>query len=394
VITMEHPLVSVSGSRARRVLLWGAGRMAERALERLQGAVTLSGVIHNLPGGPSGSWKGLRVSTADAALSLEGRPYVIVCTMFVTEIAPVLAKYGLQRLEDWCLLDEALEALTLTDLSRQQQRWRARLTSPTPVTLHDLGRYDDEFWLWLNSQGSTDPVTRGLVASMPPESVQLRLTGSSGANSLTHGFNQYRIMKGLAERAGVSLRDARRILDFGCGYARIARFFTKDAPDASFIGVDVDESLVGWCRTHLPFGEWQIVPSLPPTTLPSGECTLIVSFSVFTHLSEASQAAWLEELHRWLAPGGIAVVTLWTHPSTSREYHLPHFPEYERLTAEFEAGQFCYSNLCYREGSTYGEAFVPRAYVERTWSRLFDIVEWRNDDPWSPSQTHVALRRR
>jgi SAM-dependent methyltransferase len=392
-MTTLHPLVTAAESGARPLWLWGTGRMAEAAVERFDGAVAVSGVIHNLPGGPSGSWKGLPVMTADAALSHGERPYVVVCTMFVDSVAPLLAQHGLQPGEDWCVLDDALHALTLTSLSRQQRRWCARLDSPTPPTLHDLADYDDEFWLWLNLQGADDPLTRGLVQPLPPESVQTRLTGSSGANSLTHGFNQYRIMKGLAERAGLSLRHARRILDFGSGYARISRFFQKDAPDASFVGVDVDQGLVDWSGTHLSFGDWQIVPSLPPTTLPGGECSLIVSFSVFTHLSEASQQAWLEELHRWLEPGGVAVVTLWTHPSTSREYHLPHFPEYERLIEEFEAGRFCYSNLRYSRMSTYGEAFVPRAHVERTWTRLFDIVEWRGDEPWSPSQTHVALRK-
>jgi SAM-dependent methyltransferase len=281
--------------------------------------------------------------------------------------------------------------MALTD---QLTQWLGRLASGRPLTFRDLTDVTDDFWMWLNIQPPDDPVTAGLTARLPPADVQERLTGFSGSVSVTHGFNQYCIMKRLARRAGVDLATARRILDFGCGYARILRFFTRDSPDASFVGVDVSALLIDWCRTHLAFGSWSVVPSLPPTGLPANECSLIVSFSVFTHLSEASQALWLEEFHRWLEPGGVAVVTLWTDPSKSLDYHRPHFPDWPGLTADFAAGRFCYSNRCYGDTSTYGEAFVPRAYVERRWTRWFDVVEWLADDPRSPSQTHVALRKR
>jgi SAM-dependent methyltransferase len=377
------------------VLLWGTGSLGQFALDRLRDTVVFAAAIDNSLARPVGPWRGLKVMTAaDALVEGSPRPYVIVATMFLADVMPELERRGYRHDVDWCHAEEAMTGLCPGALADQLTEWRGQLAAARRLTFHDLAVLSDDFWLWLNVQPPGDPVTAGLVAPLPPADVQECLTGFAGSVSVAHGFNQYRIMKGLAERAGIDFATARQILDFGCGYARILRFFTRDSPDATFVGVDVSEMLIDWCRTHLPFGRWSVVPSLPPTRLPADECSLIVAFSVFTHLSEASQALWLEELHRWLEPGGVALVTLWTDPSKSIDYHRPHFPDWAGLTADFEAGRFCYSNRCYGETSTYGEAFVPRRYVERCWTRWFDVVEWLADDPRSPSQTHVALRKR
>jgi SAM-dependent methyltransferase len=379
----------------RPVLLWGTGRQGELALEQFGATIDFAGVIHNLPMPAGGSWKGLsRLTPRDALVEGPPRPFVIVATMFVEAVTPELERHGFVHGPDWCTVEEAMAAACPPAMAGQLAAWRTRVDAGRPLTFRDLAGFDDEFWLWLNLRGADDALSGGLVAPLPEPDVQRNLTGTAGGASLIHGFNQFRLMRGLAERAGLDLSRARQIVDFGCGYGRIVRFFTKDAPDARVVGLDIEESLVAWCRAQLRFGDWQIVPSLPPTSLPAGESSLVIAFSVFTHLSEESQAAWLAEIDRWLEPGGVAVVTLWTHPSRSRQYHEPHFPDYASLTADVDAGRFCYSNLRYGATSTYGEAFVPRAHVDRVWTKWFDVEEWLADHPHSPTQTHVALRKR
>ena len=228
-------------------------------------------------------------ASADPARCLvEGslRPYVIVVMMFLEAVAPELERRGYVHGRDWCHVEEAMAAACPPTLAGQLAAWRTRLDAGRPLTFRDLAGFDDEFWLWLNLRGADDALSGGLVAPLPESDVQRTLTGTAGGVSLTHGFNQFRLMRGLAERAGLDLSRARRIVDFGCGYARIVRFFTKDAPDARFVGLDISESLIASCRSHLRFGDWQIVPSLPPTSLPAGESSLLIAFSGFTHLSE------------------------------------------------------------------------------------------------------------
>jgi SAM-dependent methyltransferase len=392
IATETLAAVRRAAAAGRPMLLWGTGRLADLVIASLGGSTAFSAAINDLPNRPA-VWRGLPVMTsAEALAGAPATPFVVVAAMFLDEIARELQRHGLVREVDWCLA-EANDLQQTQALAEEQARWLAR-TESGPVSRADLSGYSDEFWLWLNLQPPQSAVAGGLVAPLPSDEIQVRLTGTSGLKSLTHGFNQYRLMQQMAGRAGVDWRVARRILDFGSGYGRILRYFAKDAPGAALAGVDVNADFIEWCRAHMPQDEWHLVPSLPPTTVPKARCALVVSFSVFTHLSQASHLAWLEELHGWLEPGGVAVLTLWTHPSTSREYHARHFPDYDGLVAAFEGGEFCYSNLLYGPDATYGEAFVPRSFVERHWTRLFDIVEWLADDPTSPSQTHVAVRKR
>lgn len=96
----------------------------------------------------------------------------------------------------------------------------------------------------------------------------------------------------------------KRVLDFGCGSARVLRHFAGEAADAQFSGCDIDESSIEWATKHLspPFRFFSN-DQKPPLELDSDSLDLIWAMSVFTHISD-TWAEWLVELHRLLAPGG------------------------------------------------------------------------------------------
>lgn len=83
---------------------------------------------------------------------------------------------------------------------------------------------------------------------------------------------------------------------------------------ASFIlspyGTDIDEPAFRWCRRHLPLANWSTNPDLPPTGYEDGFFDFVFALSVFTHLDEALQEAWMTEFRRILKPGGVALITL------------------------------------------------------------------------------------
>ena len=101
-----------------------------------------------------------------------------------------------------------------------------------------------------------------------------------------------------------------RILDFGCGCGRVAAYVMKSAPQSEFCGVDVDAEAVQWCSDHLKGGDFRRTLPNPPLPYPSGYFDVIYCVSVFTHLDEKMQDAWLEELKRVLSPGGILIFTV------------------------------------------------------------------------------------
>jgi SAM-dependent methyltransferase len=81
-------------------------------------------------------------------------------------------------------------------------------------------------------------------------------------------------------------------------------------PASQFFGTDTDPDMIHWCRTSLPFADFRVNPPRPPSTLPRHHFDLIYAVSVFTHLDEAAQLAWLEEFPQLLKPAGQLVLTV------------------------------------------------------------------------------------
>ena len=136
-------------------------------------------------------------------------------------------------------------------------------------------------------------------------------------------------------------------------------------PDASLAGVDVDAPAVAWCARHLP-GRYLAIQPAPPLPFPDGSFELIVAVSVFTHLSETDQNAWLAELARVLAPGGVFVVS--TH-SPELAYLRP---DITAAAAELESKGFLFGagHGAFNENTT----FHSEDYLRRAWAPWFTLL--------------------
>jgi SAM-dependent methyltransferase len=153
------------------------------------------------------------------------------------------------------------------------------------------------------------PVLRTRVAGVPRVSHYLAM-GERIARDVIRRLRE----------AGADPAGFRRILDFGCGCARVARNLPALAPSAALVGVDVDADAVAWCSENLgDLGAFETVPHHPPTTFPSASFDVIVAVSVLTHLPPDMQRAWTAEWARLLAPGGHLLLTL-SHESLREKF--------------------------------------------------------------------------
>jgi SAM-dependent methyltransferase len=101
----------------------------------------------------------------------------------------------------------------------------------------------------------------------------------------------------------------RRVLDFGCGSGKVMRHFLPEAATCELWGCDIDARSVDWINAELsPPLHAFANGEAPPLDVPDGRFDLVWSISVFTHLTD-HWAGWLAELHRVLAPGGLAIVS-------------------------------------------------------------------------------------
>jgi SAM-dependent methyltransferase len=106
------------------------------------------------------------------------------------------------------------------------------------------------------------------------------------------------------------LSGMKRILDWGCGCGRVTAHLMgiEDGPEV--FGCDIDPLAIEWCNRHLKEGAFSVIKPLPPTPYPDAHFDLIVSYSVFTHLTRDVQEAWLQEMQRLLSPRGIFLATV------------------------------------------------------------------------------------
>lgn len=121
---------------------------------------------------------------------------------------------------------------------------------------------------------------------------------------------------------GVDAAGPCRVLDFGCGSGRLLVGWHALGSGHALSGCDINLELVDWSRRNLPGSiDVRLSGPLPPLPYEDAAFDVVFAVSVFTHLSLASQRAWVDELRRVVRPGGALVVTL------HGESYVPHiFP--------------------------------------------------------------------
>lgn len=272
---------------------------------------------------------------------------------------------------------------------------------------------DDETWFWMNTTGrrQREAIAR-LLPEVPEVSIQETYTGSSGDLSLREGFNAYRLFRKCYETHVGPIGSCCGILDFGCGWGRTIRFFLKDLDPEKLSCVDHAPQAIRVCTETNKWCKFTLIEPNPPTPLTSESFGLIYLYSVFSHLPEEMHWNLLKEFHRLLVPGGMLIATTrardFVHycKALRDDPRLDEKPNYirspARIFADVEAtisaydnGQFCYEGYG-SEGrwSFWGEACIPKGYVERRWREIFDVCDYIDGREACPQNVIVARKRR
>jgi SAM-dependent methyltransferase len=219
---------------------------------------------------------------------------------------------------------------------------------------------------------------------IPPASLRIAVAASPDISwFLEAGRRGAASVRGALERAGIDPGELRALLDFGCGCGRVTRHWA--GLPAEIHGCDINPRLVSWCRGHLPFGRFEVTSLAPPLPYADGRFDFAYALSVFTHLPEALQHAWMTELRRVLRPGGLLFLT--THGPRYLEQLTPE----ER--AQFETGQLVVRHE-ERAGSNACGAYHPVGWVRTQLAKGFEIADYvpegATGNPW---QDLYLLRR-
>lgn len=170
----------------------------------------------------------------------------------------------------------------------------------------------------------------------------------------------------ILQRNEIRIGDLEAILDFGCGCGRVLRFW-KELAGVEVHGTDYNTELAAWCERHLPFVRIGTNRLAPPTSYPAARFDLIYALSVFTHLPETAQMAWMSEFHRILRPGGLLLLSL-------------HGAHYIGRLNDQERGQFLAGELVarydYSAGTNLCSVFHPESYVRTHLTQGFAVVDF------------------
>lgn len=157
-----------------------------------------------------------------------------------------------------------------------------------------------------------------------------------------------------------------RILDWGCGPARVIRHLPDLFPSSRCFGTDYNPKTIAWCSAAFEGITFSNNGLMPGLIYEPGYFDLAYGISIFTHLSEEGHHAWLGELNRILKPGGILLLTL--HGNSFRGKLNP------REQFRFDEGHLIVRGRV-REGHRTFTAFHPPDWVN-LWITGFTLLEF------------------
>jgi len=74
------------------------------------------------------------------------------------------------------------------------------------------------------------------------------------------------------------------VLEFGCGWGRIVRFFTRDMEPQRLWGIDCMPLAIDICKQTNPYAQFELVDAFPPTRVAGDAFSMVYAYSVFSHL--------------------------------------------------------------------------------------------------------------
>ena len=210
---------------------------------------------------------------------------------------------------------------------------------------------------------------------VPPAKLRYRVSGSLDKESfLQVGKILAQNIRDLCAIVERDIYSFEHVLDFGCGSGRVMRNFQDTPTSCQFYGTDIDSEQLSWGKKYLPHIRWSTNGYQPPLPFADNTFDLIYAISVFTHLDEESQHAWLRELQRITKPGAIIILTV------HGEYCI------NKLASSYQSRIHSYGFM-FLTGATgrlkldklpdfYQTTFHTQEYIHREWSAYFDVLRY------------------
>lgn len=162
-------------------------------------------------------------------------------------------------------------------------------------------------------------------------------------------------------------KDNIRILEWGCGPARVIRHLQGllKNTNVELYGSDYNTESIKWCKDNIKGIKFYINKLQPPFPFKDNFFDCVYAISVFTHLSETMHFEWIKELRRVVKPQGLIIFT--THGDSVSD----------RLRTD-EIQLYNEGKLVVRgkveEGKKWYLAYHPEEFIKDTLLEGWDVV--------------------
>jgi len=255
---------------------------------------------------------------------------------------------------------------------------------------HAMKNLSDDEYLKLLCRAENEPVINGIqMPGFPDPETQKIMVGSAGGQTLSgEGRIFYDMVKKYAKNFNVPINPNTTILDFGCGFGRMIRFYFKDIYEENIFGTDVMSDYINICKDTLHYGNYSVNNSIPPSNFSDNSFDIIYAYSVFSHLSADVAEQWIKEFSRILKPNGLIIATTWGEgffdyckmleddPSLAiSDWHKAirgAFSPIEEYRLRYRNGEFLFAHTTdgdVLESSFYGEAVIPEKHVKNVFGK-------------------------
>lgn len=178
----------------------------------------------------------------------------------------------------------------------------------------------------------------------------------------------------------------KKILDWGCGPARIIRHFPNlIGNNCSFYGTDYNKKTIEWNKNNIEnvhFNHNSLEAKLP---YDDNFFDIIHGLSVLTHLSKKLHYEWFDELYRVLNVGGIMVLT-----TQGDNFKI-------KLT-DFELLKYNNNELVVRgnvfEGHRTFSAFHPNIFMKKLFQKtsILEHIKIPPQEGWIPQDIWIVKK--